>query len=587
MADMDVNSKEFATAATRAGQLKDQLNDAADAVKGSTGPAFESMNNTFSVMTGQIQNLDFDGLGQSFTSLGRSVSKINFTALKDEFSGLVKGLANLGKALLANPIFLLAAAIGGIVMYWDEISGAISGTTRQVEALTKANEDLARTNQNLEGRLKHEQAIYGNTLKTYELQTQIAKNNIKIAQNELDIAKTTKDIEKTREAENKLIEARNALTAVSDAQEKNRLSAVEQARQLTSKSYKEYSDNLDSQNSLVVARNQTLEEIRKKEKEIADLKDLQNTNDTYGFNLGEKKLVNNGAVLAKQNELNQLKQQEKDLTEGLGKLEEIRGSIGKKSAEELAKLEEERLRKLESDEIERRKKLKEAEEWEIELENSKLKRIDEVRAENYDAQLLKRMEVQSRMRELDERFSRDAIENEKWRLENERKIQDEKVSMSIQALTVIEDFTQLFDKKSEASAKRAFQLHKAASIAQAVIETYKGANAIFTAAALNPASVLFPAQPFINAGIAIASGLANVAKISQQQFTGGSTGGGGGVSSPSMGGGGTSNQPNPLSFSFLGNRPQQQPPIQAYVVSGQVNTSIEAQTLIRNQAKLH
>jgi hypothetical protein len=66
-------------------------------------------------------------------------------------------------------------------------------------------------------------------------------------------------------------------------------------------------------------------------------------------------------------------------------------------------------------------------------------------------------------------------------------------------------------------------IQKASSIAQATIETYKGANAIFASAAANPSSILFPAQPFIAAGLAIGSGIANVAKIASQKFEGGGT----------------------------------------------------------------
>ena len=74
------------------------------------------------------------------------------------------------------------------------------------------------------------------------------------------------------------------------------------------------------------------------------------------------------------------------------------------------------------------------------------------------------------------------------------------------------------------------------------MSTYQGANAIFSAAALNPASILFPAQPFIAAGIAIVNGLANVASISKQQFQSSSLGGGG-QQTPSFGGGGGGTPP--------------------------------------------
>lgn len=81
------------------------------------------------------------------------------------------------------------------------------------------------------------------------------------------------------------------------------------------------------------------------------------------------------------------------------------------------------------------------------------------------------------------------------------------------------------------SAKKAFGINKALGIADATINTYKGV----TAALAQP---LPPPLPQIDAGIRLANGLAQVAKIASTKF---STGGGGGAS----GGGGSVNVPNP------------------------------------------
>ena len=124
----------------------------------------------------------------------------------------------------------------------------------------------------------------------------------------------------------------------------------------------------------------------------------------------------------------------------------------------------------------------------------------------------------------------------------QKKVQNAKIASAALTLTAISDLTALFGGKNEKAARRAFEINKAAQIGQAIISTYQGANAIFASAAANPATVLFPAQPFIAAGAAIISGLANVAKISSQKFDGGGSGGAGSPSVPSLsagGGGGT------------------------------------------------
>lgn len=170
-------------------------------------------------------------------------------------------------------------------------------------------------------------------------------------------------------------------------------------------------------------------------------------------------------------------------------------------------------------------------------------------------------------------------------LENEIKVA--KIQMASDAINVIADIATMFLGKSEADAKKAFKINKAASMAQAIVSTYLGANAIFASAAANPKTVLFPAQPFIAAGIAIASGFANVAKIAQTKFEGGAPSG---SSSMSGGGGGasqtvTSSAP---SFQIVGNAGTNPlsglggAPIKAYVVSSEVTTS---QQLDRNHVK--
>jgi hypothetical protein len=108
-------------------------------------------------------------------------------------------------------------------------------------------------------------------------------------------------------------------------------------------------------------------------------------------------------------------------------------------------------------------------------------------------------------------------------LKREQDILEFKLFAATETFKLISDVADLFGKKNEKAAKRAFMIQKASSIAQATIETYKGANAIFASAAANPSSILFPAQPFIAAGLAISSGIVNVAKIASQKFEGGGT----------------------------------------------------------------
>lgn len=156
-------------------------------------------------------------------------------------------------------------------------------------------------------------------------------------------------------------------------------------------------------------------------------------------------------------------------------------------------------------------------------------------------------------------------------------VKNAKVQMASDAIGALSDLVTSFAGKDEASQKRAFKINKAASVAQAVISTYQAANA----AMVSPANNLFPGHNIIMAGIAVAAGLANVAKIAKTQFEGG---GGGSLDTPTApGGSGGVNAPN---FNVVGNSginqlgQLQQQPIQAYVVSGEMTTQ---QALDRNR----
>jgi hypothetical protein len=109
-----------------------------------------------------------------------------------------------------------------------------------------------------------------------------------------------------------------------------------------------------------------------------------------------------------------------------------------------------------------------------------------------------------------------------------------------QSFGIINDIIIASAGKSEAAQKRAFNVAKAASIAQAIVNTYL---AVSSALALKPTESVFPGQRFVEAGLALAAGLANVAKIKAQQFQGGA---GAGSPGADVTGAGASAAPPPI-----------------------------------------
>lgn len=167
-------------------------------------------------------------------------------------------------------------------------------------------------------------------------------------------------------------------------------------------------------------------------------------------------------------------------------------------------------------------------------------------------------------------------------VKREQAAQSMKVKLVQDGLSAIASITELFGKKSEKAAKRAFQVQKAANMASALISTYQNATAAYASQFTPLPTPDSPIRGGIAAGIAVATGLANVAKIAQQKFESPSTGGGGG-STGSTGGGVMSPNFNIVGNSGFNQLAQiQQQPIQAYVVSGEVTS---AQALDRNRIK--
>jgi hypothetical protein len=106
----------------------------------------------------------------------------------------------------------------------------------------------------------------------------------------------------------------------------------------------------------------------------------------------------------------------------------------------------------------------------------------------------------------------DLAEEEK-KAAKEKEIQAAKYQAVNDSLGAIGQIYSAFASQNEEDQKKAFEVNKAMSIAQAIVNTWEGV----TVALANKAQ-LFPGQNLINAGLALASGLVAVKKISDTQY---------------------------------------------------------------------
>jgi hypothetical protein len=195
----------------------------------------------------------------------------------------------------------------------------------------------------------------------------------------------------------------------------------------------------------------------------------------------------------------------------------------------------------------------------------------------YEAEKLLYKDNKEILKALDIKYAKDKENLEEEDVARQKTINEKKIQMAMDGLSIINDLFQMNAGKSEKDARRAFKAQKAFNLASALTNTY-----LAVTAALANKKELFPGQRFVEAGLAGAAGAVQVAKIAKTQFTSSATsadtgGGGGGATAPTM----SAPQFNVVGQSGVNQLASlNQQPIQAYVVSGQVTSQ---QALDRNR----
>jgi hypothetical protein len=171
----------------------------------------------------------------------------------------------------------------------------------------------------------------------------------------------------------------------------------------------------------------------------------------------------------------------------------------------------------------------------------------------------------------------------------DQEVSTAKFQMYKDTIAAISALSAAFAGDDEASKKRQFEFQKKLSLATAVISGIEAVQNAYTTAQKSPYTAAFPGYPYVQAGLAAAFSLAQVASISRTQFespdTNISSSGGGGTGAPAQ------SQMSPQ-FNIVGRsginqladsvNARNQQPIQAYVVAGQVTN---AQQLARRRAR--
>jgi len=577
MADAFGESSEQALkAARRAAELKDIIDDSAEAIKNlQGGGAFSALSSSLSVVASgftavqgaiglvgvesekveeailKVQSAmalaeglrGVEDLGRSFKALGAVIGQTAIgqkilTGLTVVYTGVQKALNFVMKQ---NPIFLIIGAV-------TALGGAYALLTQDTEDLTQANDNL--------------NASYDRVLKKFN---QTNQQGIKDRENRIKILESEGASEKRLQEERlKLADAR------------------EQVRQKELVFQRDFYKKQEAQRKRAIAdedwelANKIAEEKSKTRIRIDELKSLENdlaTEKTVLINeYNTKEKEANAKRLAQRKEAN-----DKILAEELRLRDQLKADILANDQEQIDanKLKTEKLLEQEqayADAVAEARKYNiesvlSDQEKEIKAINDKYAKIAELGELNKDLIIAQKNEINAVN-----------VEYAQKEVKLEQLTAEKKIEIAKQTSNDLISIVEFIGTRNKKAAKVAFNVTKALNIANAVMDTYKAAtNAL--------ANVPAPYN-FVAAGVSIVAGLANVAKIASQKFddSGGSNvpSGGGSIASGSTTAG-LSQQTAP-SFNLVGQSGGgqflQQQPIQAYVVSGEVTSQ---QSLDRNR----
>jgi hypothetical protein len=535
---------------------------------------------------------------------------------RDSFKQLgtvaMNALKGIRTGLAATGIGLFLVALGTVVAYWDDIKEAVSGVSDEQANLNKLSHENFETSKKELDTLDAQD----NTLK---LQGKSEKEilNLKIKKIDATIQLgiiELENVKKTSKAEEEAaIKNYNTTKAIVDfildaglflpklmlkpidlaIQGANKVSEALGLGKLVSFDLNKAIEGLEDKASSFVAGSLfNVEDLKKENKETQD--ELQKQidgliNQRAGLQLSLKeidKANSQKSIDAQKDEQDKKLQAEKEYNE---KLRAYYDAIEQERQGQINDAKEKELQALDNKFEELYKKADEANQSDKELLIQHQQEIADI---NTKFDLLAQEEAKKTADELAkiEKEKLDEIEKaNKEAAEKDAALKKRNkefgIEMALSGLSTISSLTELFGKKSEKQAKRAFQVQKAAQVASALINTYQSATGAYASQFLPVPDPTSPVRGGIAAGLAVAAGLVNVAKIASQKFEGGSTGGGGGA--PAGGGGGGAQMQAPQ-FNTIGSSginqlaTLQQQPVQAYVVSGEVTS---AQALDRNRVQ--
>jgi len=533
-----------------------------------------------------LTRLDFDTAAKQASSLATAASKISFKSATKSIQQFGKVILNLGKALLVNPLFLMAAVIGVIVIgiyklldslgiltdIFEAVGDAIGFVIQLLkdfidwlglsdfagaaaaEASIERNKKLIESDQrktdvlvdNLEHEISLRQAV-GEETEDLERKKLKSLSDSAKAQTRMNAAimasvkqlhgvesdeykeavKNAKDSLKLfREAEQaiELFEVTNDQRKKDKAKDDDK-AAQDKAKQAAENAKRYAAERLRAEREIEDLRLQMIADDEEKALAILDVSYQRKIEDTK----------NNEALLD---------DEKKKLVAAFELEAQVKRSELSAKQEQAQQAEDKKKEDARLDKMVKAQSI--ADELEIALIKDQFERERAERSAQFDQKILDleaqglltneieknlKQQLVNDLEEIDKKAAEERDAQRQKELDDERALQTAKLDMAVSALQLAAGVADLFAEKGEKAARIAFNVNKAASIASATVDGYK---AVLSTYAQTPGGIAIKS---IAAGIAGSFAALQIANIARTQFQGGASGGSNASASGSLGAG--------------------------------------------------
>jgi hypothetical protein len=562
---------------TNASEALDEVNSAVKDLKGGVDEAGDAVSQLGETLGGAgdtgekamgVLDQATGGLVSSVKGLVGGVKSFGKTAIS-AFRASTAGANGLKKALISTGIGALVVALGLIVAYWDDIKGAISGVSSDQKQL------LADTQAEAEARKEALSA------------TESSENSLKLqgkSEREIRDLKIQQTNEIILATEQVLEQQKLQAKAQEDAMRRNRDIAQAVIRFLTMPI------------TLLLA---TVDAMTAAVSKIPGINIATNLEEGFSGGLANmlfdpEEVAEEGAatIVETEKQLAALKNkrdgyilqnQDEDARAAQEKLD-----AEKKAAEELAALKKE-IAEAEvntKEEIRAKEISDEEKHYDDLIALAKANGLDTTELEITKGQVLAEIRNKHRQEDIDaeQRYQDELDKIAQQEADERRDRNSDRLMMVADTFQAMLALSEAFAGEDEEKQRRAFALQKALSSASTIVSTIEGAQNAYSTAQKSPLTAVFPAYPYVQAGLATAFGIAQLKQIQSQQFESSDTPK---TSSAPRGGapaGGVSPRFNIVGGSGVNAIAQSlaNTPIKAYVVGSEVTSQ---QQLDRNRVK--